>query len=110
MTWINLTAAARLLLISQKGGVSLDWSCLDTLLLFKLTPLHPALFDCHGCLRKIRRRHYHINRATGTRRTRNLSSSSSMEARINKIIAWAKTEIYQDEPGEEQQRCVTRLS
>ena len=30
------------------------------------------------------RRHYHINRATGTRRTGNLSSSSSMEARSNR--------------------------
>ncbi len=46
-----------LLLISQKGGVSLDWPTLDTLLLFKLTPLPPALFDCYGCLRKIRSRH-----------------------------------------------------
>ena len=75
---------SRLLLISQKGGVSLDWPCLDTLLLFKLTPLPPALFDCYGCLRKIRRRHYHIDRATGTRRKGNLSSSSSMEARSNR--------------------------
>ena len=41
-----------LLLISQKGILSLDWPCLDTLLLFKLMPLLPALFDCHGCLRK----------------------------------------------------------
>ena len=45
--------------------------------------MHAALFDCYGCLRKIRRRHYHINRATGTRRTGNLSSSSSMEAISN---------------------------
>ena len=51
---------------------------------FKLTPLPPDLFDCYGCLRKIRRRHYHINRATGTRRTGNLSSPSSMEARRNR--------------------------
>ena len=43
----------------------------------------PALFDCYGCLGEIRRRHYHINRATGTRRTGNLSSSSSMEASSN---------------------------
>ncbi len=60
--------------------------CLPRLavLLFKLTPLPPDLFDCYGCLRKIRRRHYHINRVTGTRRTGNLSSSSSMEARSNR--------------------------
>ena len=74
----------RLLLIFQKGSASLDWPCLDTLLLFKLTPLPPSLFDCYGCLRKIRRRHYHINRATGTGRTGNLSSASSMEARSKK--------------------------
>ena len=49
-----------------------------------VTPPPPALFDCYGCLRKIRRRHYHINRATGTRRTGNLSSLSSLEARSNR--------------------------
>ena len=53
-------------------------------MLFKLTPLPPELFDCYGCLRKIHRHHYNINRATGTRRTGNLSSSSSMEARSNR--------------------------
>ena len=74
----------RLLLISQKGGVSLGWPCLDILMLFMLTPLPPALFDCYGCLRKIRRRHYHINRTTGTRRTGNQSSSPSMEPRSNR--------------------------
>ena len=80
-----------LLLFSQKGGVSLDWPCLDTLLLFKLKSLTPALFDCYGYLGKICRRHYHIHRATGTRRTGNLSSSSSMEARSNK-----KNSVAQD--------------
>ena len=86
----------RLLLISQKGGVSLDWPCLDILMLFKLTPLPPDLFDCHGCLRKIRRRHYHINRATRTRRTGNLSSSSSMEARSNIKNSVANTVLAYD--------------
>ena len=74
----------RLLLIPEKECGSLDWPCLDTLLLFKLTPLPSDLFDCYGCLRKIHRHHYHINRTTGTRRTGNLSSSSSMEARSNR--------------------------
>ena len=91
--WHLDTPYGRLFLYSQKGGVSLDWPCLDTLMLYKLTPFNPYLFDCYGCLRKIRRRHYHINRATGTRRTGNLSSSSSMEARRNNKVAWAKTGI-----------------
>ena len=85
----------------------------------------PALSGCYGCLRKIRRRHYHINRAPGTRRTGNLSSSSSMEARSNRTsdtfgvtsegqprtvrrnIWWIWLMIYQSEPGEKEQRRVT---
>ena len=45
MDWgLNLTADY-FYFLRIKGGVSLDWPCLDTLLLFKLTPLPPALFD-----------------------------------------------------------------
>ena len=49
--WQGSKPYGRLLLISQKarekGGVSLDWPSLDTLImLFRLMPLPPALFDC----------------------------------------------------------------
>ena len=84
----------RLLLISQKGRGSPSIGPASIHFCYSgLTPPHPALFDCYGCLMKICRRHYHINRATKTRRTGNLSSSSSVEARSIKKIAWAKTGI-----------------
>ena len=50
MTCINLRPYGRQLLNSQKGGVSLDWPCLETLMSLKLTPLRPAFFDCYSCL------------------------------------------------------------
>ena len=88
MTWINLTADY-FKFLRMEVSPSIGPGDGVPLALHRYTFVTPAdatsssSLRLYGCLRKIRRHHYHINRATGTRRTGNLSSSSSMEARSN---------------------------
>ena len=86
------TSYSRLLLISQKGGVSLNWPCLDTLVLVKLAPLPPALYDCYGCLMKIRRRYiyYHIKPGNWNEKNRE-PVVVIVDGSEQQKIAWDKT-------------------